>query len=56
MFAELAKSGFSEAALKTYAEQKGLLMPNEPLADWPLSRVPKTLGELKTLIADIKSL
>ena len=56
MFAELAKAGFSEAALKTYAEQKGLLMPIDPLGEWPLSRVPKTLGELKTLIADIKNL
>jgi len=56
MFSELAKAGFSEAALKTYAEQKGLLMPIEPLGEWPLSRVPKTVGELKTLIADIQKL
>ena len=56
MFSELAKAGFSETSLKTYAEQKGLLMPIDPLGEWPLSRVPKTLGELKALIEDIKSL
>lgn len=45
---------FSETLIKEFAVQKGWLMPMETSEDWPETRVPKTHGQMKTLLAEIE--
>lgn len=46
---------FGDELLKTFAEQAGLLLPTEPLAAWPLARIPTDKTQLAALSAKIKS-
>lgn len=52
MVEELLKR-FDEQFLLSYAIDKGIIMPNEGLCDWPLGRVVSTRGGLAGLIDDI---
>lgn len=54
MFAMFQAAGVPEDGLKTYAEQNGLVAPNEQLGDWPLSKVPKTKREADELLGKVK--
>lgn len=55
MFSAFRDAGIGESGLRSFAEQKGWVAPNEQLGDWPETRIPATVREMKTLIDEVLS-